>query len=131
MIVVDTNVVVAAVFGRDLSVLRRDGFWLAPPLWRSEFRSAIAGMMQNQGMPSGEAIEGYRQAERLVDDSICPRTERIVDLISTSACSAYDLEFVALAEELGVPLITNDLQLLETFPSIAVRPAEFVGSAPA
>ena len=44
-----------------------------------------------------------------------PKFER-----ATSHCSAYDCEFVALALELEVPLVTADRQLLRSFPRIAV-----------
>jgi predicted nucleic acid-binding protein len=42
-----------------------------------------------------------------------------MQLASTNRCSAYDCEFVALARYLGVPLVTEDRQLLEGFPGIA------------
>ena len=51
--------------------------------------------------------------ERFVDPML------ILDLVASSTCSAYDCEFVALAQELGVPLVTTDKQILRDFPRIA------------
>jgi predicted nucleic acid-binding protein len=51
--------------------------------------------------------------EQLVD------SRDVLRLASQSRCSAYDCEYVALAEAAGVPLITNDAQILKEFPSIA------------
>ncbi|MDY6967457.1 MAG: hypothetical protein SVR08_02205 [Spirochaetota bacterium] len=44
----------------------------------------------------------------------------VLKLTSTSICSAYDCEFIATANDLKVPLVTVDTQLLREFPSIAV-----------
>jgi predicted nucleic acid-binding protein len=51
--------------------------------------------------------------ERLVD------SRDVLRLAAQSRCSAYDCEYVALAETAGVPLVTNDAQVLKEFPSIA------------
>ena len=53
-------------------------------------------------------------------------SERVFELVVQSKCTAYDCEYVALAEELGVPLVTADKQLLKAFPKIAVSLAGFV-----
>ena len=50
----------------------------------------------------------------------------VMRLISESNCSAYDCEFVALAQQLDVSLITLDRRILREFPNVAVAPAEFV-----
>lgn len=34
-------------------------------------------------------------------------------------CTAYDCEFVALSQRLGVPLVTLDRALLKAFPRLA------------
>jgi len=45
-------------------------------------------------------------------------TELVLQLVSTSTCSAYDCEFVAAAQQLGVPLITEDRAILVAFPVV-------------
>lgn len=47
-------------------------------------------------------------------------------LAASSACSAYDCEFVALAKDLDIPLVTADKQILTQFPDVAVSLATFV-----
>jgi predicted nucleic acid-binding protein len=50
----------------------------------------------------------------------------VLNLIANSGCSAYDCEFVALAEDQRVPLITSDRQILHDFPETAVSLQKFV-----
>jgi len=52
-------------------------------------------------------------------------TERIIKLVLASDCSAYDCEYVALAQDLGVSLVTADKQILRAFPKIAVSMEKF------
>jgi predicted nucleic acid-binding protein len=47
-------------------------------------------------------------------------------LAVSSGCSAYDAEFVVLARELGVSLVTLDKELLDKFPGTAVSPERFL-----
>jgi len=44
----------------------------------------------------------------------------VLRLTSTSNCSAYDCEFIATANDLKVPLVTVDKQLLREFSSVAI-----------
>jgi len=53
-------------------------------------------------------------------------TAPVLELAARSGCSAYDCEFVALARDLGVSLITADRRVLRAFPGIAVSPEAFV-----
>jgi hypothetical protein len=45
---------------------------------------------------------------------------------ASSKCSAYDCEFVALAQDLSVPLVTSDQKILTAFPETAVSPDDFL-----
>lgn len=50
----------------------------------------------------------------------------VLDLAVASGCSAHDAEFVVLAKDLGVPLVTTDQELLEKFPETAINPEAFL-----
>ena len=128
MIVVDTNMLVQAVFDTSSSsarVLLRDAVWAAPRLWRTEFRSALAGEIRVKGLSSNGAIDAFVKAQRLVAFEREPVTLEMIRLIVSSRCSACDLEFVAVAQALGVQLVTNDKQVLAEFPGIAISPEAF------
>jgi predicted nucleic acid-binding protein len=50
----------------------------------------------------------------------------VLRLAAQVRCSAYDCEFVALARDLNIPLVTTDKQILSDFPETAVSLDEFV-----
>ena len=56
---------------------------------------------------------------------------RVLELARDSDCSAYDCEFVALAELLDVPLVTADPGVLQTFPGLALSPSAYLDKWPA
>jgi predicted nucleic acid-binding protein len=125
VIVVDTNVLIhywipGPMTAAALALWRRDPEWVAPPLWRSEFRNVLATLCRAHRLTPAAAIEAVRQAE---DQMSRAETEvgsvGILALAFESGRSAYDCEYVALAKELGVPLITCDRQLVRTFPAVA------------
>lgn len=47
-------------------------------------------------------------------------SREVMELVRDSECSAYDCEFVALAERLGAKLVTMDKKVLKAFPKRAV-----------
>ena len=51
---------------------------------------------------------------------------RVLNLVARSSCSAYDCEFVVLAEDLDVPLIAADKQILEQFADRAISLEAYV-----
>lgn len=50
----------------------------------------------------------------------------VMRLVTKSSCSAYDCEFVALAQDLDISLVTTDKRILKAFPKTAVSLDEFV-----
>lgn len=53
-------------------------------------------------------------------------SERVLELASASRLSAYDCEFVAVAQDAGVPLVTADRRIVAAFPETAHLLSEFI-----
>jgi predicted nucleic acid-binding protein len=132
VIVADMNLVACLLLAgpeSDLAqqVLERDSTWAAPVLWRSEFRSILAAFMRKRGLGISEAWQAHELAEGLLGaHEYTMGGERVLQLVASSSCSAYDCEYVALAEELQVRLVTSDREILRSFPRIALSPKQFL-----
>lgn len=132
MIVVDTNVIAYMTFishhsATVNSLHEHNPVWEAPMLWRSEFLNVISLYYRKNLIDEREALDALEYAERLIS-----KRERqisssaVIELIVRSKCSSYDCEFVALAKELGTKLVTYDKQILTEFPSIALKPEDYL-----
>ena len=132
MIVVDTNVICYRWIPSPNSAtadaaLARDPHWIAPLLWRSEFRNVLALAMRKKAITIDAAREIVRKAEaRFEGDEFAVSSEAVLELVARSNCTAYDCEFVALAYAEQVPLLTTDRQILQEFPEIAISLEQFV-----
>jgi predicted nucleic acid-binding protein len=110
------------------AVLRRDPVWIAPLLWRSEFRNSLIGLVRKDVLSLEEALSIVDEAERwLAGHEYSVVSRHVLTLADQSGCSAYDCEFVALARDLGIPLVTTDSEILKAFPSLAVSPSTYAG----
>lgn len=125
MIVVDTNVVAylylpCAHTEACERLLEQDPDWIAPILWRSEFRNILAGHMR-RGLLSGEQARSLqREAENLMAGAEFEvDSDTVLKLVQGSDCSAYDCEFIALAMAHNAMMVTMDAKLLRAFPEQA------------
>jgi predicted nucleic acid-binding protein len=50
----------------------------------------------------------------------------VLNHVHRTKCTAYDCEYVSLAESLKVPLITRNKEILKRFPNLAVRLEDYV-----
>jgi predicted nucleic acid-binding protein len=131
VIVADTNVVVKLVLrSADSEVVERlfaaEPLWVAPRLLRSEVLSVLS---KQADLAPPDADEAFGIAmEALEDATLEPSSARVLHLAAMSGRSSYDCEFVATAEELGCHLVTYDLQVLRSFPSIAVTPQSLLAA---
>ena len=131
MIVVDTNVIANAVLPGDSSELvrsaaARDPRWIAPALWRIELRNVLATAMRLRALPLDSALAAFEAAEHFVVDArIEPTAAESLELSARGGISAYDAEFVFVAERLDLLLVTGDRKLPKAFPGRAVSIADF------
>ncbi|KAA6186226.1 type II toxin-antitoxin system VapC family toxin [Thiohalocapsa marina] len=125
MIVVDTKILAYLLLPTPRtdeaeSLYRRDPHWCAPQLWRSEFRNVLLTCLRKELLDLNAALRIQDRAEQLLAGrEFSVRSTRVLPLAATSGCSAYDCEFVAVAEALQVPLFTADKRVLKAFPRIA------------
>jgi len=131
VIVVDTNLFAYLYLPGDQTsharrALERDSAWAAPLLWRSEFRNVLATAVRTRRMDVGAAIEAMDAAMHLMTGrEYSVHSAEVLRLAEESKCSAYDCEYVALAQDLEVPLVTADRRLLRAFPKAVIALAEF------
>ncbi len=131
MIVVDTNVIGYLFLSSEQSLfaeqaLKIDSEWAAPLIWRSELRNVLALYMRKK-------IIKLEHAQRIMNSALELLRGReyevssydVLRLASESGCSAYDCEFIAVANELKVSLLTADKQLLQKFPEVTISLSDF------
>ena len=80
-------------------------------------------------MSLADAARAFADAETLVmGREHSTNTGRVLALSEGNRITAYDLEFVSLANRLAVPLVTFDKEVLAAFPNVAVHPAQFIAA---
>ena len=112
-IVVDTNIIAYFFLPNEftsqaISLFRNDPVWAAPYLWRSEFRNVLSLYMRKELIDLSRAYEIQEEAESLLADfEFDVPSNSVLSLASESGCSAYDCEFIFLAQQLDVALVTG------------------------
>jgi len=134
MIVADVNLVAYLLIPGEhtdqaIAVLRKDSEWTFPYLWRSEFRNILATYIQHRGMSLSDAMLLWDSAASLArhhEYEVDPQA--VLKLVSRPLLTAYDAEYVALAEHLKVPLVTFDQKLQAAASGTAFSAQKFLGS---
>jgi predicted nucleic acid-binding protein len=134
VIVVDTNVIhYCCVRGQNTeiaqAVRQKDPEWHAPILWRSELRNVLTAYLRRGLLTRAQIVgilsvadQALAECEHILPD------ELVLDVVVSSALTAYDAEFVALATALSVPLVTADKGVLRAFPDRALTMETFLSA---
>jgi predicted nucleic acid-binding protein len=122
VIVVDANVLLYLLIpGKHTADAERwlehDPDWAVPRLWRSEVRNVLATYLRAGRIEQAEALALFQRAVLIIGlEEYEVETVEALRLAQASGCSAYDCEYVALAQFLDVPLVTADRKLRLAFP---------------
>ena len=122
MIVVDVNVLAYLLIPGKYTasverILEADAHWAAPRLWRSELRNVLATYLRSNLLDLADAAVLFKRATDIIGaEEYEVETSDVLRLSKQSKCSAYDCEYVALAEFLDLKLVTADTKLARAFP---------------
>ncbi|OGV54250.1 MAG: hypothetical protein A2X45_07700 [Lentisphaerae bacterium GWF2_50_93] len=138
MIAVDTNILVYYMVEGENTTLaqkikERDPEWIIPPLWKHEFINVLA-VIHMQKKKQGKDLTQYQSvwedALMLFSESETPvDMSKALDLAIKNGISGYDAQFVVMAEDLDVKLVTADKELLRKFPETAVSMEAFANGS--
>lgn len=126
MIAVDTNIIAYLYLegqhtAQAEALLAKDLHWQAPLLWRSEFRNVLSLYIRQSLISFEDALDILHGAEKQMHGGEHDvSSTQVLTLAAQSKCSAYDCEFVAVAQSLNIPLVTMDSRLISAFPKTAV-----------
>ena len=126
MIVVDVNTIAYLWIPGELThfaeaALRKDAHWVSSILWKSEFRNILAGYLRRGQLDTPSADRCLEGAEsQMASHEYAIPSLLVMQKVAQSSCSAYDCEYVALAQDLGTVLVTSDNKILAEFPRLAL-----------
>jgi predicted nucleic acid-binding protein len=133
MIVVDANILISLHVPGESSedaraALKREQ-WAAPVLWKSEFCSGLTRLRRAGKLQLDECLEYLKQAEGMMwGRSFSVQHPKVLAYAERSKASTYDCEYVVLADDLGLKLVTLDGPLVKHFPETAIHLRDYVSS---
>jgi predicted nucleic acid-binding protein len=123
VVLVDTNVVAHLIGGDHIEgaqeLRRLDSDWRSEAFLLVEFTNVLASWIANRRMSSTLAKEVLAQAITLLDNKLVRVAHTsILSTAVTHRVSACDARFIALAQQIGHPLITEDAKLRAAAPKL-------------
>ncbi len=131
MIVVDTNIIAYFLIRGDRlseivdSLYDADPDWVSPRLWLDEYLNVLATHVRNGGLQAHLSVELLSDAIDLMKGrsfEVIP--DRVLSVANRIGCSAYDAQYVSLAEDMGLQLYSFDRRLVQKCPDIARIPTK-------
>ncbi len=135
MIVADVNLIAYLLIRGNQTqkvqnVYQLDPEWKLPYLWRHEFLNILNKYVQHGGMPIEQSYILWEKAIDTFLTSECPVDYQ--DVLSVSVqygISAYDAQYVSLAKQLEIKLITEDKSLSRVCPEVILTSNQYLMAA--
>lgn len=132
MIVVDVNVIayllIAGEKTAEARVVRElDADWIVPDLWRDEFLNILATYVRHGGIDLETAVALWLSAMALFEgkDST-PDPITTLQLAARHQLSAYDAQYLVVATDHDIRLITEDRAMLKAVPQRCMTMRDFI-----
>ena len=132
MIVIDANILIYALIKSDytpqVNQLRgKDADWRTTALCLHEAVNVLATYQRRGILTLAQVRELLVHAERFVKVAQCEvELDLALSVAAAYAVTGYDAQYVALAQTLNAPLITEDRKLRQAVPGIAFSMREFL-----
>jgi len=125
VLVADANIVVYLLTQNERTARARelwaaDSDWRAPRLLFYELASVFSQLVRRRALSRETAVTGLETGAalvRMLDRE--PPAGRILEICAKLNLSAYDACYLATAEMLRAPLVTEDVRLLRAAPELA------------
>ncbi len=132
MIVVDANILVYSLIKGDYSLLvrklrERDMDWRTTGLCLHEILNVLATYQRRDVLKLAQCKKLLEHAERFMKVAQCEvKMDAALAVAAKYAITGYDAQYIALAQSLNAPLITEDRKLRDAVPGIAFSMQEFL-----
>ncbi len=132
MIVVDANVLAYSIIEGTLTPLalqvrKRDPHWRLPGIWRHEILNIFTTYVRQGGLAKEKAVKGLEDVyAHILPNEVELGPVETLDIALHHKISAYDAQYVLLAQKLGVPCVTEDRALRRATPHLTVSMESFV-----
>jgi len=134
VIVADANIIaywlIEGEFTESARRLRSvESVWAVPTLCRHELLNVLVSYVQHGGMGVDDAQLLWGSAEAFLGSNEYEvNLSAVIPIATEYDISAYDAQYVALAHELGVPLVTEDKRLRRQTPNFVFSIKEYQNS---
>lgn len=135
MIAVDSNVLAYLLIdGRQTAdarrLLERDPDWHSDAFALVEFTNVLATAIRVRGLAHSDATRLLAQAQSVIELGLHATAH--VDALTLAAqlrISAYDARYIAVAQDLGLRLVTEDSRLRKAAPKLTQSLADALAAA--
>ncbi len=132
MIVVDANILIYSLIEGDYSphvykLREKDADWRTTGLCLHEILNVLATCQRRDVLKPAQCKKLLEHAERFIKVAQCEvKMDAALDVAAKYAITGYDAQYIALAQSLNAPLITEDRKLRDAAPGIAYSMRDFL-----
>ena len=132
MIVVDANVLAYSIIEGTLTpwalqVRDRDPHWRLPGIWRHEILNIFTTYVRQGGLTKDKAVKALEDVyAHILPNEVELGPIETLEIALHYKITAYDAQYVLLAQKLGVPCVTEDRALRRSTPGLTVSMENFV-----